>query len=79
VAVGASRMIVHESHEIVAGPHFQVRAKGDVREIELRLRRLMRSDRPRSREEVIQTGEVRETRTGPLERALRTVDRGVTQ
>lgn len=81
-AVGASRMIVHEAHETVAGPHFQVRAKGDARELELRLRRLLRTDRLKRREVVVHSGEVRESRetsTGPLERALRSVDRGGTQ
>lgn len=81
-SVGASRMIVHEAHEAIAGPHFQVRAKGDARELELRLRQLLRTDRMKKREVVVHAGEVRDPReiqVGPLERALRSVDRGGTQ
>jgi len=83
VAVGASRMIVHEAHKELVGPHFQVRAVGDQRAVELRLRRLLRADRPtKHTDEFVQsadTQEPRESKTGPLERALRTVERGVTQ
>ena len=81
-SVGASRMIVHEAHETVAGPHFQVRDRGDARELELKLRQLMRTDRLKKREVVVHAGEVRDPReaqAGPLERALRTVERGGTQ
>lgn len=81
-SVGASRMIVHEAHETMAGPHFHVREKGDARELELRLRQLLRTDRPKKRDVVVHAGEVRdprETSTSPLERALRSVDRGGTQ
>jgi len=81
-SVGASRMIVHEAHETMAGPHFQVREKGDARELELRLRQLLRTDRAKKRDMVVHAGEVRdprETSTSPLERALRSVDRGGTQ
>ena len=78
-SVGASRMVVHEAHETMAGPHFQVRDKGDARELELRLRQLLRTDRAKKRDVVVHVGEVRdprETSTSPLERALRSVDRG---
>lgn len=80
--VGASRMIVHEAHETIAGPHFRVRNPGDSRELELRLRQLLRTDRPKKRDVVVHAGEVRdprETSSSPLERALRSVDRGGTQ
>ncbi len=82
MAVGGSRLIIHEAHESVSGPHFHVHPQGDVREIELRLRRLLRTDRLKKREDIVHTGEFRESREthgGPLERALRTVERGVTQ
>lgn len=78
-SVGASRMVVHEAHETMAGPHFQVRDKGDARELELRLRQLLRTDRAKKRDVVVHVGEVRDPReisTSPLERALRSVDRG---
>ena len=81
-SVGGSRMIVHEAHETVAGPHFQVRDRGDARELELKLRQLLRTDRLKKREVVVHAGEVRDPReaqAGPLERALRTVERGGTQ
>ena len=80
-SIGASRMVFHEAHEGgVAGPHFKVRAPGNTREIELRLRRLLREESsPQPRQELVHSSPVQEAsapKTGPLERALRTVERG---
>lgn len=78
MAIGGRRLVIHDAHEGVAGPHFQVREAGDTREIELRLRRLLRPDRSGTKQTavVVKTAEVvgtRASRVSPLEKALRTV------
>ena len=82
-SIGASRMVFHEAHEGgVAGPHFKVRAPGNTRDIELRLRRLLREEsspkqakeRERVHSAVVQ--ESNPSQASPLERALRSVERG---
>lgn len=90
-AVGARRMILDAAHEGVAGPHFVVPSPRDTREVELRLRSLMRELRPQhsvvaspsggSIEEIpSQTARtVRTSRISPLERALRSVEQGEIQ
>ncbi len=80
-AIGGRRLVVHEAHEGVAGPHFQVRDASDTRDIELRLRRLLRADRSSTKHPpvVVMTTEAKGTRASrvsPLEKALRTVTRG---
>lgn len=80
-SIGASRMVFHEFHEGgMAGPHFKVRAPGNTRDIEIRLRRLLRGETsPKQSAELVHSSSVQETSTpkvGPLERALRTVERG---
>ena len=82
--IGGRRLVVHEAHEGVAGPHFQVRDPSDTREIELRLRRLLRADRSSTKHPpvVVMATEAKGTRASrvsPLEKALRTVGRGDAQ
>lgn len=76
LSIGGRRLIVHEAHEGLAGPHFKVRAPNNTREVELRLRQLIRSDRaPSARVTTAQVTGSRTSRVSPLERALRHVDR----
>lgn len=80
-SIGASRMVFHEAHEGGdAGPHFKVRAPGSTRDVELRLRRLLREvTSPTQSAELVHSSLVQETsasKEGPLERALRAVERG---
>ena len=84
MAIGGRRLVVHEAHEGVAGPHFQVRDPSDTRDIELRLRRLLRADRSSTKHPpvVVMATEAKGTRASrvsPLEKALRTVGRGDAQ
>ncbi len=92
MSVGGKKLVVHEAHEGVAGPHFKVRDRHDTRELELKLRQLMRAGRTPSSDtaakpELVHATNATErdvpgphrTKTSPLERALRTVDQGVTQ
>ncbi len=91
-ALGNRRMVVHEAHEGVAGPHFTVPQPGSTRAIELRLRSVMReieSRRPvlagtHSRDSIVDIPSKaalaeRIQRVSPLERALRSVERGEAQ
>jgi hypothetical protein len=76
--IGGRRLVIHDAHESVTGPHFQVREAGDTREIEQRLRRLLRADRSGTRQTAVvaSTSQVvgsRTSRVSPLEKALRTV------
>ena len=78
MVIGGRRLVIHDAHESVAGPHFQLREAGDTREIELRLRRLLRADRSGTKQAavVVRTAEVvgtRASRVSPLEKALRAV------
>ena len=78
IAIGGRRLVIHAAQG--AGPHFKVPAE-DTRELELKLRRFMRSNRGSTsrKTEVVHSSGMREPatpETGPLERALRTVDRG---
>ena len=87
MSVGGRRLVVHEARKGVSGPHFKVRDRSDTRELELKLRRLMRVDRsskstasPAS--ELVHAGDTQGLsgpKHSPLERALRSVERGVTQ
>ena len=84
LAIGGRRLVVHEAHDGVAGPHFQVRDPNDTRDVELRLRRLLRADRatPKPAPVFVTAAGVQGTRTSrvsPLEKALRTVGRGDAQ
>ncbi len=83
MSIGGRRLIVHEAHEGVAGPHFKVRDPNDSRAVELRLRRLMRAGNSETQHAsmVVTTGHVtgtRASRVSPLERALRNVEQGGT-
>ncbi|RLS54502.1 MAG: hypothetical protein DWH91_11705 [Planctomycetota bacterium] len=90
-AVGAQRMILDAAHEGVAGPHFAVPSPRDTREVELRLRSLMRESRLQHSVVASPTGgsieeipsqmarTVRTERISPLERALRSVEQGEIQ
>ena len=83
LSIGGRRLIVHEAHEGVVGPHFKVRAPKSTCEVELRLRRLMRSDStPSNPAAMLVTASpvpgTRQSRVSPLERALRNVERGDT-
>lgn len=79
MVIGGRRMIVHEAHEGVPGPHFAVREPNDTRPLERRLRTVLRETAtgPR-RSEVAMAADSSHVRTSvsPLERALRTVERG---
>lgn len=84
IVIGGRRLVVHDAHEGVAGPHFKVRDPHDTRDVELRLRRLLREDRSSTKHPsvVVVTAEARSTqgsRVSPLEKALRTVGRGDSQ
>ncbi len=83
MSIGGRRLIVHEAHEGVVGPHFKVRDPNDSRALELRLRRLMRAGSPSTKHAsmLVTTAQVtgaRSSRVSPLERALRSVERGDT-
>ena len=79
IVIGNRRMVVHEAHEGVPGPHFAVREANDTRPLERRLRTVLRETAtgPR-RTDVAVAAESSHVRTSvsPLERALRHVDRG---
>ena len=81
IVLGQRRLVIHDAHEGVAGPHFRVRDASDNRQVELRLRRLMRGDPSATPKAavVVHTAQVvgsRSSRVSPLEKALRTVRRG---
>ena len=83
LSIGGRRLIVHEAHEGIVGPHFKVRDPKSTCEVELRLRRLMRSDSTPSKPAAMlvtssQVPGTRQSRVSPLERALRNVERGDT-
>lgn len=75
VVIGSRRMIIHETHEGVAGPHFVVRSEGDTRPMERRLRTVMRESTSSTVVASSDSSRVRSA-TGPLERALRNMERG---
>lgn len=79
IVIGGRRLVVHEAHESVAGPHFAVREPHDTRPIERRLRTVLReTSAGTKRVEAAAPAEPAHVRasTSPLERALRNVDRG---
>lgn len=79
IVIGGRRLVVHEAHEGVAGPHFAVRESHDTRPIERRLRTVLRETSPGTkRVEAAAPAEPAHVRASisPLERALRNVDRG---
>lgn len=79
IVIGGRRLVVHEAHEGVAGPHFAVRESHDTRPIERRLRTVLReTSAGTKRVEAAAPTEPAHVRasTSPLERALRNVDRG---
>ncbi len=78
IVIGSRRLVIHDAHEAVAGPHFKVKAPGETLAVELQLRRVMRGDRSATRQTaaVVHTAEVvgtRSSRVSPLEKALRTM------
>jgi hypothetical protein len=80
IVIGGRRMVVHEAHETLAGPHFSVREPNDTRPLERRLRTVLRetSTETKRTEAAVVAAEPSHVRTAtsPLERALRNVDRG---
>lgn len=80
IVIGGRRMVVHEAHETLAGPHFSVREPNDTRPLERRLRTVLRETSTGTKQTEVavvaaEPSHVR-TATSPLERALRNVDRG---
>lgn len=83
MSVGGRRLVIHEAQERALGPHFKVRESRDTREVELRLRGVMRADASsrKSQTQTVTTADVegsRVSKVSPLERALRNVERGDT-
>ena len=83
MSTGGRRLIVHEAHEGVVGPHFKVSEPNSTLDVELRLRRFMRADGSPSKHDskLVTTGHAtgrHTSRVSPLERALRNVERGET-